>query len=255
MHGSSSGSSSRPPLPAPPSIPPASPVSPPTQNRPPLPARPDQPPQSPPSSSTQSPQPSVNRSNGYPQASTSSPPPPLPQPPSQTNAAAAAAVVGQRQPHVQPISNILDDQSDDPPVPSSSSSSTTPLQQPTAEPQRPVHPEVLALRTALLAKLQQADADHASQHAERMNSLSAMHQDLSGGYGAIQDEMARLSAVHQVVQVVRDRHLETTQAAQARVKELAEREEPNVDEFLVCPTPVHAQCVLVPSEKRLRSCG
>lgn len=133
------------------------------------------------------------------------------------------------------ISNILD-QTDDP-LPSLASSAGA------GEPSRPVHPDILALRTALLSKLQYADEEVQNKHTESLQHFEAIHQDLLAGNAAIQDELARLKAVHQVVSTVRDRYEEMVQAAQARVKALDEHEEPQVDTIVVCHSTVHTQSV------------
>lgn len=102
---------------------------------------------------------------------------------------------------------------------------------------------MVALRSALLNRIQEAEAEHAQRHAESLRSFEAIDQELRAGNDAIQDELARLRAVHQVVCSVRDRYAETVDAAQRRVKALEEKEDPEVDEILACPAPIHAQSV------------
>lgn len=141
----------------------------------------------------------------------------------------------------QPINNILDE----PEELSRDSSPRPQLSQ--SEPPRPVHPEVLALRSALLAKLQQADAEQHQRHAESLRNFDAIHQDLQAGQDAIRDELGRLGAVHQIVMNVRDRYEETVEASQRRLNELEEREDPDVDQVVACPSPIHTQCALLSS--------
>lgn len=110
-------------------------------------------------------------------------------------------------------------------------------------PVRPDNPELIQAKQALKAKLQAAFDHHLSAHRRDCASLQALQSDLEKGEPAIQDEMARLTAVRDVCVNVRDRYRDVVSRAEENVQELRTRPDPGIDEIVCSTTVVYNQYV------------
>ncbi|KAH8914425.1 UEV-domain-containing protein [Atractiella rhizophila] len=110
-------------------------------------------------------------------------------------------------------------------------------------PKRPPNPYLLSLRSQLYGRLLSAfqACENSVREAEERNGM--MCADLLKGPPAIEDEMARLRAVKDVCENVRDRYATVVSEAESQIGELKKRGEGEVDE-LVCGTRVvHNQLI------------
>lgn len=110
-------------------------------------------------------------------------------------------------------------------------------------PARPLNPELLALRSALHAKLANSHAALHASHQGFAQRQAAFSADLAKGEPAILDEMARLEAVRDVCRHVGDRYGEIVTRAEAQMASVAERTDVPVDEIICASTVVGNQCV------------
>ncbi|KAF5330784.1 hypothetical protein D9619_005547 [Psilocybe cf. subviscida] len=215
--------------------------------------------------------------HGYSPYAASPPPPPLPPLPAaaqqipqqqQQQYASPIPFVGSApQPQYQapkaPIPNLLDQ--DD--ISAASSTPNAAYQFPAvsppggasigaAAPPRPPNPELLALHTAVHAKLSSALQALSASMASDAERLRAVQADLLQGEPAIRDEMGRLEAVRDVCLGVGRRVGECVREAEGRLAEVKRRRganggggsggedaEESVDEVVCATSIVHNQCV------------
>lgn len=161
---------------------------------------------------------------------------------------------------LKPRLNILDDEDDytssisptpasayGNPVPSTSDSPRQTPSQPA--PPRPPHPELLALRVRLHAKLTSHLQTLATETDAQRAQLDVLDSDLLKGEPAILDEMQRLQAVRGVCENVRGRYEAVVREAEGRVREYEARGEgPEVDEIVCSSTVVYNQLVELVAE-------
>ena len=108
-------------------------------------------------------------------------------------------------------------------------------------PPRPFPPEIAELRAKVYAKLTAGLHELAASHTAEMEQLTAIRHDLLQGEPAIIDEMARLEAVRDVCQNVRERYRAVVGAAEKRMDEVQNRGEIEVDEIICANTIVGNQ--------------
>ncbi|CAE6516780.1 unnamed protein product [Rhizoctonia solani] len=104
-------------------------------------------------------------------------------------------------------------------------------------PPRPMNPEILRLHHDLHAKITAELNSLSGALAGDNERLRATQGDLLAGEPAIRDEMARLEAVRSVCTTVGDRLQDVVTRAEANVRNLKSKGDPEVDE-LVCSTAI-----------------
>ncbi|KAL5635666.1 hypothetical protein ACGC1H_004462 [Rhizoctonia solani] len=104
-------------------------------------------------------------------------------------------------------------------------------------PPRPMNPELLRLHHDLYAKITTELNALSNALAGDNERLRATQGDLLAGEPAIRDEMARLEAVRSVCTTVGDRLQDVVTRAEANVRNLKSKGDPEVDE-LVCSTAI-----------------
>jgi len=142
-------------------------------------------------------------------------------------------------PAAVPIPNYLEDETPDVPVNSN-------LQ--AAAPPRPPNPELVRLHLQLHSKFATEMNSLASSLAADADRLRATQADLLAGEPAIRDEMARLEAVRDVCRGVSSRLDDTVKSAEANVRELRRRGDPEVDELVCSTSIVHNQLINLVAE-------
>ncbi|GAA5925797.1 hypothetical protein JCM1841_006319 [Sporobolomyces salmonicolor] len=114
---------------------------------------------------------------------------------------------------------------------------------PSLPPPVPPNPSLLALRTRVHSKLTSSLASlHSHLATTSLEPLSLMHSDLLKAAPAIEDEMARLRAVRDVCENVRDRYKALVEEGERRMAEYERRGEGvEVDEIVCGSTVVYTQ--------------
>ena len=129
------------------------------------------------------------------------------------------------------------------PVPSSADS---PRQTASAAPPppRPPHPELVAIRARLHAKLTASLQNLGAETEVQRVQLDVLEGDLLKGEPAILDEMQRLQAVRGVCENVKGRYEAVVREAEGRMREYEQRGDgPEVDEIVCSSTVVYNQLV------------
>lgn len=114
---------------------------------------------------------------------------------------------------------------------------------PVAAPPRPPNPELIALHARLYEKFTAELASLTASVAQENERLRGAQADLLKGEPAVRDEMARLGAVKDVCQTVRDQLAEVVNRAESAIASLERKGEPEVDELVCATNIVHNQCV------------
>jgi hypothetical protein len=137
-----------------------------------------------------------------------------------------------------PIPDLMDADDSELPAPS------IPLPQAVAPP-RPPNPELIALHARLYEKFTTELASLTGSVAQENERLRGAQADLLKGEPAVRDEMARLEAVRDVCQTVRDQLGEVVNAAENAIAGLERKGEPEVDELICATNIVHNQCARI----------
>jgi ESCRT-I complex subunit TSG101 len=117
--------------------------------------------------------------------------------------------------------------------------SPAPLQ--VAAPPRPPNPELIALHARLHEKFANELASLSASIGQESERLGGAQADLLKGEPAVRDEMARLEAVRNVCQTVRDQLAEVVSNAENAIASLERKGEPEVDELVCATNIVHNQ--------------
>jgi len=114
-----------------------------------------------------------------------------------------------------------------------------------AAPPRPPNPELIALHARLYEKFTTELKSLTASVAQENGRLRGAQADLLKGEPAVRDEMARLEAVKDVCQTVRDQLAEVANSAENAIANLERKGEPEVDELVCATNIVHNQCVRI----------
>ena len=110
-----------------------------------------------------------------------------------------------------------------------------------AAPPRPPNPELMALHARLYEKFTTELASLTTSVGQENERLRGAQADLLKGEPAVRDEMARLEAVRDVCQTVRDQLAEVVNSAENAIANLERKGEPEVDELICATSIVHNQ--------------
>jgi len=108
-------------------------------------------------------------------------------------------------------------------------------------PKRPENPELVQLRSAVLAKLTAAIQNVETRHVADCTQLQALHSDLLKGEPALIDEIQRLETVRDLCIHVGGRYREVLDRIHANTEAVRNRDMGGVDEIICSTTVVYNQ--------------